>query len=266
MQNKQKYLGYKEEDFLMPFAKFLNENIARTPLFVIQGLKNKNNSKASFLPLENATDLAKNGYLDLENGYVFHDDGSFLVAVQTEMPNVTPEMWDWWFGWHGCHDNRYKLWHPKAHVSAVWQDGKVDERYIDRTSIIEEYIGEKLEKAAIQFKNPAEFGFLPSQYADKDKVVYICARIGYTNFPLDFGYLIHQVRATKNGSEMRSRFWLGGKNIAFRGDTIIGNFASKIIQKLKKLPEQQAIDLMIHCSEEMNHLASFLPELHKEFK
>jgi hypothetical protein len=136
------------------------------------------------------------------------------------------------------------------------------DEYIGRTSLIEEFIGNKLEKASIRFISPTELGFYENEVADKSKVVYICARTGYIQYPIDFGWLVHQIRATENGSEMRSRFWMGGEHIAFRTENKIGKFGSKILQKIVKLPEQQAIDLMRHCSEEMNHLAKFLPELY----
>jgi hypothetical protein len=38
-------------------------------------------------------------------------------------PGVTPAMWSWWFGWHGCDTRRYKLWHSPAHLFAAWKDG-----------------------------------------------------------------------------------------------------------------------------------------------
>ena len=36
----------------------------------------------------------------------------------------------------------------------------------------------------------------------------IAARVGLSVAPLAFGWIIHQVRATDNGAEMRSRFFL----------------------------------------------------------
>lgn len=261
----KKYIGYQKSDFEVPFSKFYDETVKPVSEIIKTALKQKSANEKPFLRLENAKDLSKKGYSDFENGYVLLEDGSIHVSVLTAMPNVTPPMWDWWFGWHSNADNKYKLWHPKAHVSARWEDGKDEVGYIGRTSIIEEYIGKKLEKAAIQFRSPLELGFLEADIQDKDDVVYVCARLGYVNLPIDFGWLIHQVRKTVNGSEMRSRFWLGGSNIEIRGNTTIGNSASKIMQKLVKLPEQQAIDLLTHCAEEMNHLAGFLPEIYKEF-
>lgn len=263
MKNQKKYIGYQEQDWALPYANFFNENIKPIPKLVENAIKRP--SKQG-LWLENVKHLNNTGYHDLENGYVINADGSLHVAVLTPMPNVNPEMWDWWFGWHSCEDSRYKLWHPKAHQSAVWADGRNEVAYVNRTSNIEEYIGKKLEKAAIQFKSPLELGFSETHIADKSEVVYVCARIGYVDYPLDFGWLVHQIRKTEEGAEMRSRFWMGGKFIAIRSDNFIGKIASKILQKIVKLPEKQAKELMAHCSEEMNHLASILPDLYKEFK
>lgn len=265
MNHQPLYIGYRQDDINTPYAKFFREEIAPIPLQVLKGLQQKVKNSDFFLRLENITDLHTNGYHEVENGYAFLPDGSLQVSVLTDMPNVTPQMWDWWFGWHGSHANRYKLWHPKAHQSARWEDSREDlAQYVGRTSLIEEYIGKKLEKASIRFVSPTELGFYENEIADKNKAVYICARTGYSNYPIDFGWLVHQVRATGNGSEMRSRFWMGGKHIAFRMENSLGKFGSKILQKVVKLPEQQAIDLMRHCSEEMNHLAKILPELYKE--
>lgn len=262
-KSQRKYIGYRKQDLVFPYAKFYDEIIKPIPEFVRKELIQKSNKGLAF---ETLTLLKDSGYHDLENGYFINSDGSLHVAVLTPMPNVSPEMWDWWFGWHSCEDSRYKLWHPQAHQSAVWADGRDEVSYINRTSNIEEYIGKKLEKAAIQFKSPLKLGFSEADIADKSEVVYVCARIGYVDYPLDFGWLVHQIRKTDDGAEMRSRFWMGGKHIAIRSENILAKTASKVLQKLVKLPEKQAQELMVHCSEEMNHLAAILPNLYKEFK
>lgn len=41
-------------------------------------------------------------------------------------------------------------------------------------------------------------------------------RLGSSDIPVDVGWFVHHIRPTKNGSEMRSRFWLGGPHIAVR--------------------------------------------------
>jgi hypothetical protein len=180
------------------------------------------------------------------------------VSVRTDMPRVTPAMWDWWFGWHGSDSRRYKLWHPRAHASARWADGGGDGRWLGRTSLIEEYLGSAYAKAAIQFVAPLELGLDPARLGDD---VAVCARLGSSELPVDTGWFVHHIRATPDGAEMRSRFWLGGPHTGLRQ----GNrLADSVIRPIAahQLPDPR--DLMVHCAQEMNHLAGFLPELHAQ--
>ena len=261
----EKYLGYRDPDFALPYSKFYDEKFTELPESARAALKKGPLPAGKLPPPEAATDLLGEKYAVVETGFSLEKDGSIRVAVLTPMPNISPKMWDWWFGWHGCSAARYKLWHPLAHQFAGWADGRDDVGYVGRVSIIEEIIGKKMEKAAIQFVSPEKLGFAPADFSDKNRVVFICARIGHGWLPIDFGWLVHQVRATENGAEMRSRFWMGGRHVELRGGGPVGSFFSKIIQKMVRLPEQQARDLLVHCSEEMNHLAAFLPEIHTEF-
>ncbi len=261
----KKYIGYRAEDRATPYAKFYNETIAALPPHVVQALEKPPLPLGALPPLEQAPELLKTGYAEVETGFTTEPDGSLRVAVLTTMPNVTPEMWDWWFGWHGSHDNRYKLWHPQMHQSAEWKDGRDDLMgYVGRTSMIEEYIGKRMEKANIRFVSPSELGFDPQKLEDKKQVVFICARLGYTHLPLEVGWLVHQIRAVEGGAEMRSRFWLGGPHIQLRIKGIPAQWASKLLQKAHHLSAQQGKDILIHCAEEMRHLAAFLPQLYAE--
>ena len=38
------------------------------------------------------------------------------------MPGVTPEMFEWWFAWHGLEDLRYRIWDPEDHYYARQQN------------------------------------------------------------------------------------------------------------------------------------------------
>jgi hypothetical protein len=58
-------------------------------------------------------------------------------------------MVDWWFGWHGEEPQRYKLWHPRAHLHACWTEPGTG--YVGRTSVVDEYIGTSLRRASIRF-------------------------------------------------------------------------------------------------------------------
>jgi hypothetical protein len=138
---RKKYIGYQPQDYSTDYAKYYNETIQPIPEAVQSALDNAPFSAGALPPFSQATALQKNGYAPLEIGYTLESDGSAHVAVLTKMPNVTPKMWDWWFAWHGCKDNRYKLWHPKSHISAKWEDERDDVSYIGRNSIIIEWRG-----------------------------------------------------------------------------------------------------------------------------
>ena len=128
--------------------------------------------------------------------------------------------------------------------------------------MISEYIGSSMLRAAIQFVTPSTFG-LP---AADDSVVPICARVGSSDVPVDAGWLIHHIRPTEGGSEMRSRFWLGGPYIAVRSAPGVANRVVRpVVSRIIGATEDYARNLMVHCAQEMNHLAGFLPALYEQF-
>lgn len=260
----QNTLNSASQNSSTDYEKFYREEIEPLPAHVQEALEGSPLTPGALPPFADAHQLQEKGYGSVETGYTIEADGSIRVAVLTTMPGVTPQMWDWWFAWHGCSANRYKLWHPGAHIDAHWEDGRNDIVYIGRNSIIEEFIGNEKTKGAVQFKLPTEFGFSHEAVKNLNDVLYICARIGHASLPLDYGYLIHQVRAIEGGAEMRSRFWLGGQNIRVRKEGIVAEAVSDVARRMQSVPEQFAKDLLRHCAEEMNHLAAFLPALYAE--
>lgn len=264
------YLGYRNNDADTPFGKFFKPEMATLPSHVVDALRHGPQAGPALLAFEDAASLADEGYQQTENGYGLRDDGGLQVSVRTDMPGVTPRMWSWWFGWHGSDTRRYKLWHPRAHLSAYWKDGAKDQdaaregarRYVGRWSMISEYIGSTMLNAAIQFVEPVTFG-LPS---DSDDAVCICARLGSGDVPVDAGWFVHQIRSTQGGAEMRSRFWMGGPHIAVRNAPGVASLAVRpIASRVLGTSEATARNLLVHCAQEMNHLAGFLPELHDAF-
>jgi hypothetical protein len=185
-------------------------------------------------------------------------DGGIQVSVRTDMPGVTPAMRDWWFGWHGSDSRRYKLWHPRAHVSAQWSKNGGGGGYVGRTSLVQEYLGSAFSRPAIQFVEPSVVGL--GGVGDDDAA--ICARLGSSDIPVDVGWLVHHVRPTPDGAEMRSRFWIAGRHVALRAGTSLADRALRMIAT-SQLPNPR--DLVVHCAQEMNHLSGFLAELHERF-
>lgn len=256
---RQGYLGYRPGDGNTAWGGFFVPQMAPLPGHVVTALEHGPQADQALLGFEDVASLLDQGYHQTENGYGHLRGGGIQVSVRTDMPGVSPAMWDWWFGWHGSAASRYKLWHPRAHVSARWADGGGDGHYVGRTSLIEEYIGSAYAKGAIQFVEPSVMGLGAAQRSDD---VAICVRLGASDIPVDIGWFVHQVRATAAGSEMRSRFWLGGRHVAARGRI---RLADHVIRPLaaRQLPDPR--DLMVHCAQEMNHLAGFLADIHAKF-
>jgi len=269
--DRQPYLGYRGDDGDTPFGRYFDPAMAPLRGHVVEALQLGPQSPELVGGLESVPSLIDDGYQPVETGFALGPDGSARVSVLTPMPGVSPAMWDWWFGWHGCDPRRYKLWHPRAHLWAGWNDGadgdrRGRDRYVGRTSFVDEYLGSMLAQAAIQFVRPSVVGLDEAELADDRLQTAVCARLGSSKFPVDIGWLVHQVRRTGDGSEMRSRFWMGGPHIRVRSTTPgVPKEVPAAVAKVLRPTARSATDLLVHCAQEMAHLASFLPELHGEF-
>ena len=196
-------------------------------------------------------------------------NGQLVVACLTEMPGVSSQMWDWWFAWHGYTSERYRLWHPKDHFESSMAEDRRHlpthrERWVGNISFVDENIGNVLQCLAIRFVEPSSVGL---DQARLDEIgVAICARTALRKERLAAGYLIHLVEDTADGSRMHSRFLLGDAESEI---PVIGPLLTRIVNRPKvrrqRLPDKVGLALLLHCTQEMNHLASILPELYARF-
>jgi hypothetical protein len=263
-----RYLGYRAADQAQPYARFFNPELAPLSAHVCAALDRGGVPDILLPGIDGAAENLFGDATVLEDGWVLTQDGGMRVSVRTDMPGVTPAMVDWWFGWHGDAAAKYKLWHPQAHVHAGWREtppagtsGRA--LYVGQTSIVDEYIGSDLIRGAISFVPPASFGFTDPRLDDDQQATIVCARLGLGDAPINIGYLAHHVRAVPGGSEMRSRFWMGGAHVA--GRNLIGSLAAAVAKRVLRLTESDARALLVHCGQEMPHLAAFLPALYAEF-
>lgn len=193
-----------------------------------------------------------------------------MVACLTKMPNVTGRMIDWWFSWHGTTE-RYKLWHPEAHVFCRWERRYPGNQtppdykdYIGYTSQVSEYIGRELTKLNISFIDPSKI-FETSKFEESGISTAICARTGLRDKPIDAGWLIHLIRNAGDGIEMRSRFWLGDFHLRIPGlSAAVDHILNTETSRKRLITYEFSKNLCIHCAQEMNHLAGFLPELYRK--
>ncbi|MFF1920191.1 DAPG hydrolase family protein [Streptomyces sp. NPDC058221] len=282
-QAEPRYLGYRQDDTAKPYAKYFRTDCLPFQDHVREVLI------AGMAPTEYAYGvedaariMSRAGHHKMETGYT-RAPGGWMINVLTDMPNVTAEMWDWWFGWHSCESARYKLWHPDAHqFTAVGENRSADrtltdrQRYVGNVSYADEYVGGTMQRLAIRFIDPTRLGF--DEPAPGNTV--ICARVGLSQYPVAMGWLIHQIRPTDHGCEMRSRFFLNDSqmldlpahSVTGRGTPLLTGKASRKIGDTvlprvisKAMGPNVGYDMAVHCASEMNHLASFLPDLHQEF-
>jgi hypothetical protein len=261
------HLGYDAAELsTSPYARFFRPEMAPLPAHVREAVA-VGLQTVDLLPgLQSAPDLHAAGYWPVETGVTISPDGALRIFVLTTMPGVTPAMWDWWFAWHGSEAQRYKLWHPRAHLHVAWADARADlTHYVGRTSNVVEYVGNQRLNLAIRFVPPASVG-LDEARLRRDGEVAICARGSMAGTPMETGWLIHHVRPVPGGAEMRSRFWLAGANVRPRGmPGPLGAVLGRVAARLAPLTPNMATELLVHCAQEMNHLAALLPELYAEF-
>ena len=282
-QTERRYLGYKDADYAQPYAKFFSSTVATVQDHVIEAAALGHFPAEFGYSIDDAARrMSRPGYESMETGYTRLADGRVLVSVLTRMPGVTAEMWDWWFGWHGTETARYKLWHPEAHYySGMGEDRSSNrsltdkERYIGNVSYVDEYLGADASPLTVRFIAPTELGFDDP----KPGSTIIAARGGFSTLPISFAWLIHQIRPTDEGCEMRSRFFVNDLQIlrlpaasvtSVKGRVLAGPIGRAVEPLARRFggvkADQFGPAMVMHCAQEMNHLARFLPELHAEFR
>ena len=270
---RKKYLGMQAGDLEgKPYARYWQPEMKPLQPQVAQAILHGREASELGFPMDEVDQLLEPGDLPLENGFTTLRDGRTLVAVKTLMPGVTGAMFEWWMGWHYMEDQRYKLWHPRSHISNGTQEMRGDdpdlsdrEKYMT-THYVTEYIGDRVEDITITFLEPEELFTDMTRLAEGNTTALVCGRVALQRAPVTIGYLVHQIRAVEGGSEMRSRFWLGRPRVGKLGPNHPLNrlLASNLITK-KLMSETLGRDMVVHCGMEMNHLAGFLPALYADY-
>jgi len=267
------YLGMRQGDLdEKPYARFWNPEMGPMQGQVLRALEHGVEASELGFPVAEANRLLDPGYLALENGYTRLRNGQVFVAVLTKMPGVTSQMIDWWMGWHYMESQRYKLWHPRAHVAnsatrMIGDDPQRSDRekYLHNPNFVTEYIGNDRVKITIAFSDPSDFLDVSRFEAARVGTV-LCGVVGAQNAPVSVGLLMHVIRETEDGCEMRSRFWLGKIEVKdLPAAALLSKITGSRFAARRAFPIEGGRDMVVHCAMEMNHLASFLPDLYAEY-
>ncbi len=203
-------------------------------------------------------------------GWCTLPDGCGYVSIDTPMPGVTGEMVDWWFDWHPREPIRYRIWHPRAHVSnavemphtagakAHW--GTVHHPVED--------VGIGMVRARIGFLAPSAMGFSSDALEDARVATIVCGYVGDDTRRMRHTAMAHVFLADGDGVLLRSRFWLGAAMrpyapgpLAAAGERLLNRPGIRSRVLPRRLPQA----LSRHCAEEYANLAALLGELYGRF-
>jgi phloretin hydrolase len=209
------------------------------------------------LKIEDRNDLLNPGYLPSEVGYCIMPDGSGFVANITKMLYVTPEMFDWWFAWHGLHSLRFKIWDKENHfdIETTKREQLLDPNLSSKqklwgvTHTVTENLGFGPEKIHINFMSPGQLGFDINRF----KEPYVSSVVGGN---IDSAVMCHFIRKIEDGIELRSRLWVGYQ--------IINKKSVKILQEEDQVPIEVAKHLALHIMKKYSNLAKLLPLIYYE--
>ena len=155
--------------------------------------------------------------------------------------------------------------HRRSHTDHLFSDweGRENGVYVGASHLVHEYLGGTdgpVFKLKIQFQPPGQF--LGSPEFDQFDGIAVAARIGSLEKPLNLGRMVHFVRNTPWGCEMRSRFFLGFVESRDGAPQIGDGEAEGLRQAL--VTEELARRLHQHATEEMGYLADILPVLYRQ--
>lgn len=204
--------------------------------------------------IEEAKELLEPGYLPFEAGWKRYEDGLLVVAARSSLANINGEMIEWWFS-HIQSTERYLLWHKDDHVYSDWIGERGTGKYIGGTHIAHERLGgDEIHKLKINFLDPSNI--LDVSRFPGQRITAIHARLGMDGSEGYAAKMVHIIRDTEYGCEMRSRFWLG----YFEDNDLINDPETR----LRVYPDHIGAGLCKHCHEEMSNFNIFLPKLYEQ--
>lgn len=253
-----------EEEWLMPESSYYTTELTAIPQAAIDAVAHGPIPADQALAPDDVNLLVKPDYPLAANGYIVYDDNTAYVAVRSYFPKANKGMITWWYWWHALKDLRYKIWYPGYHYAVGFEniDQMLDpalsyeERIWNNPQYPLEDVGTGIKMPlVIRFVPPETFGFDTSKFEENGVAAVICGVVGMKvgDQVINHTSMCHLFRTSGDGLELRSRFWLGSE------------LGSRVLRRMF-INEDMATSMLLHCSGEYTHLASFLPEIYEEFK
>jgi hypothetical protein len=133
--------------------------------------------------------------------------------------------------------------------------------------VITEYIGPTRFDIAITFVDPADWGLDTSRFAAAGVHRHACGDVFLQRPPLRVGTMIHVIRDTHDGFELRSRYWLGDEiNLSVAGRSVpLAPVTDRLGITRRLTGASLAYEQLLHDQIEFTHLATFLAQIYSEF-
>ena len=237
----------------MDLRDLMSKPLPQMPPEIVSALEN---NEITGTPHEEKNSILSDADLQREVGYKRTDDGTYLVSMICPMPNITPEMIEWWFWWHPQADERYQSWFPNEHCGISY--AKRDNDYFKQNTQPEfrrntqyptERIGGIKMPLRIDFVSPEEFGFSRDTMVKNDIPLIVCGHVGAFKGLIWHTEMAHIFKKTDDGLLLISRFWIG--------QTLKNPILRKLI-----LTDNTAKGMAEHCCIEYRNLVEILPALY----
>lgn len=217
---------------------------------------------------EDVTNLFRlEGYVEGSNyGYCMLEDGAGFVATYNVFHNCTLDMLKWWFPFMntpaanqpaGVGNIKYKVWCPYGHFDhgvTTDPEGNVTARAAEALDLCME--GDPVDNIYMHDLDPLDFGLSPERKAELDAAGVLYG-MSYETFDYPGMHLTMSMMrpCPTGGIEAFGREWMG-----------YGVRNGKLV-RVPETPVDEAFlkKVVIHCSCEMQHLDTILPQLYAEY-
>jgi hypothetical protein len=240
----------------MNFDELMKKELPKIPSNIAEKIGNKNS--ITLTEFDDKNDILLSNDLQNEIGFSRFDDGSYIVSMTCPMPNITPQMIEWWFWWHPQKNERYQVWFPNEHYSISYSNKDKDyfkqnslPKFRNNTQYPVERIGKIKMPLAIDFVEPQEFGFSKKLMEDNNFPLIVCGHVGAMKGLVYHTEMAHIFKETNDGLLLISRFWLGKR------------LKNPLLRKII-LTDETAKGMAEHCCVEYRNLAEILPKLFSE--
>ncbi len=246
-----------EEDLKKSYAKFITGPVPEPDPALLAQFEQPLDPKEAILGPDMHHMLDPD--FTFRNGWCHLPGGGSYSACLTLLPEVTPEMWAWFFKWWTSEDpmTRYKVWYPPTHYLCYgdFDSGRnwIVEAYDPQKPFFAtgsgfpiQWLGfsqEQLEKSPCLTRGGS---VMLSKFADED----------FAAPPL-YGCNCHFVFPYGKGISVRSLFWLGHLVSESQG------LHTKLFPG-QQVPQDMPKSQIYHCACEMTNMKAMLPALYAQ--